>query len=715
MDLFLKCFFCSLVCLSLPLSSDTKDVLNEESPKAVTHKTLPPAFQDLEVNLKEPVFSDGVLKTTQGGIITSKGMRIQARQLAYTNTTIEGTKVVKIQAEEDLLLEYEGRFFIGSKLEYDFINHTGTLFNARTADGIWFVGGDTVELKADGSFLLQNAFLTTCESQENTWEIRSKAITLTDKHLLTASNIHLNLFHIPFLWLPSFKSNLSFVSDPPIRYRITWDKGIGPRATIRYRVFSWKEFNLFCRLDYRITKGLGGAIESEYFAENKRTSLVTRSYGAYDKVVYDESGLKRYRLQGLFNHLSLNEKTSTHLSYDKLSDLKMISDFPTSDFEVDTQKRTRLLINHQENFAFGTLNFEPRLNPFESCNQNLPLVKTGIKPFSLGSSGIISENSASGGYLDYVYAHDLLHSHPTLHEIHSSRFEMRNRLYRPFCAGPLHFTPAASVIGIFYGNNEHGTSSGQGLITYGANLSSPLYKSYPSCRHTVEPYCNYLSLTKPKSPLQNHYIFNMDDGLYQINSLRIGVKNNLSFSSASLFSPNLSLDLYTYGFFKDSTFTETFPKGYISAIWNRPFYAIEGHSCWNFEENLLDFCNMLTEVTVNEHAAFVLEFRHRSRFDWRKADHENFILDMARPIDELLNSPLSDGRNTLLGRLQVRLSPKWTCHFASHYGWGRGREPLYSTFKIDATTLLSSRWQLKFSYLHTTNDDRFAMQMQLAK
>ena len=715
MDLFLKHFLCSLICFSIPLLSDQVPTVDEAPTKEKEQKMHLPALQELEVNLKEPIFSDGVLKTTKGGIITARGMRIQARKIAYTNKVTDDKKIVQIQAEEDLLLEYEGRFFVGSKLEYDFVNHTGTILNARTADGIWFVGGDTVELKEDGSFLLQNAFLTTCESQENTWEIRSKAITVTEEHQLTASNIHLNLFHIPFLWLPSFKSNLNFVSDPPIRYRLTWDKGVGPRATIRYRVLSLEEFSLYSRLDYRLEKGFGAAIESEYFSKDKRTTFVTRSYGAHDKVVYDESGLHRYRLQGLFTHLSLNEKTYTHLTYDKLSDLKMISDFATSDFEVDTQKRTRLLINHQENFAFGTLNFEPRINPFESCNQNLPLVKTGIKPFSLGGSGIISENTASGGYLDYVYAHDLLQSHPTLHETHSSRFETRNRLYRPFSAGPIHFTPSASFIGIFYGNNEQGTSSGQGLLTYGASLSSPLYKSYPGCRHSVEPYVNYLALTKPKSPLENHYIFNIDDGLYQINSLRIGLKNNLSFLNAALFSPNLSLDLYTLGFFNDKTFDKAFPKGYVSAVWNRPFYAVEGTSCWNFEESLVDFYNMLTEITVNEHAAFALEFRHRSRFDWRKADHENFILDMARPINELINSPLSDGRNTFLGRLQVRLSPKWTCHFASHYGWGRNSEPSYTTFKIDATTLLSSKWQLKFSYLHTTNDDRFSMQMQLTK
>jgi hypothetical protein len=31
--------------------------------------------------------------------------------------------------------------------------------------------------------------------------------------------------------------------------------------------------------------------------------------------------------------------------------------------------------------------------------------------------------------------------------------------------------------------------------------------------------------------------------------------------------------------------------------------------------------------------------RHRSRFDWRKSDHDNFILDVSRSIHELVQSP----------------------------------------------------------------------------
>lgn len=698
-----KKFFSICSCFSLTLLASLEggeDPINRDS---------------IEVQLKEPSFSDGVLTTHQGGVVTAEGIRIQARSITYTNKTEQGNKIARIEAEGDLLLEYKGQFLTGSKLDYDFMTHTGSLLDGRTAYGIWFVGGDSVRLEEDGSFTLKNAFITTSESQANTWDIQSKRVTLSKDHVLSASNIRLNLANIPVLWLPTFKSNLGFVADPPIRYKLLWDKGVGPRATVRYRILSLEDFNLFTRLDYRIQKGLGAALESEYYAKNHDTTFVTRSYGAHDKVVYDEHGLKRYRLQGLLSHKSSDKRTNVYMTYDKFSDLKMISDFPSSDFEINTQKRSRLLVTHQEDVAFGSLDLSPRLNRFESLNQKLPLVKGGIRPFAIGKSGILFENFVSAGYLDYVYARDLLHKYPTLHETHAARLETRNRLYRPFSLGPIHCTPTIGAVGLFYNNNPDHTSIGQGVITYGGSASAPFYKKYEKARHTVEPYIDYQGLTHPRADLKEHYTFTIEDGLYQINSLKIGLKNILSFADSSIFSPDLSLDLYTYAFFQEKTFTKTFPKQYLSFSWNQPTYSCEGTTCWNREESVLDFCNLLTKVTVSEDTAFITEFRHRSRFDWRKADHENFLVDMARPIPELASSPLSDGRNTLLGRLQVRLSPKWNCQFSSHYGWGRGSEPAYHSFKVDTTTLLTSKWQLKFSYMHTTNDDRFSMQIQLVK
>jgi hypothetical protein len=671
---------------------------------------------NVEVRLKEPSFEDGVLKTDQGGVITSQEIRIQAKKIKYTNKTEDGKKVISLTAEGDLLFEYGGKIFVGSRLQYDFVKGTGTLWDGRTSEGIWFVGGDKIDLEGNGNYAIYGAFVTSCENTKPFWELSAARVKLNEKSQLSTSKVQFKFFEVPVFWLPSFKANLKNITSPPLRYKVVWDRGIGPRISMRYRVFSWEDLSLFLRLDYRITKGPGGAVESEYFSKDERTTFVTRTYGAYDKEVPDEHGFKRYRLQGLFHHDSKDGKTITHATYDKYHDLKMISDFPSSDFEIDTQKRTQFLLQHQEDIAFGSFRVEPRLNAFESINQKLPLAKAGIRPMSIGSSGLLSENFVSAGYLDYVYAHDLNESyHGILHETHAARLETRNRLYRPFVVGPLHVTPTVGLIGIFYNNNPFKKSVGQGVITYGGKAEIPFYRRYSTFKHTLEPYIDYFGLTHPRSKLRNHYIFTIEDGLNEINSLKMGLCNKFFLKNSPFFSPAFNLDLHTYAFFNDKMFKKTCPKGYLFATWSQPSYLLTAESCWNFEEGVLDFANLRTDVTVNAHAAWALEFRHRSRYDWRKADHESFILDMARSIPEMEDSPLSDKRNTFLSQIRIRISPTWSFHFSSHHGWGRLFEPSYNSYKIDLFTLLASHWKFKGSYMHTTNDDRVSVGIQLVK
>jgi hypothetical protein len=668
--------------------------------------------QEIEINLKNPLFTQGIIKTDQGGVITSKDLRIQAEQIEYTNRVENGILIKKIVAEGNLLFEHNHRAFVGKRLEYDFINHSGTLWEGRTFTGIWFIGGDRIDLKPDGTYALYNAFITTSENHDSTWDIHAHAVKVTKDHLLSASSIRFRFIKIPIFWLPSFKMNLKVFADPPVKYKLRWDKKLGPRATIRYRVYSWEDFNLFARLDYRLKRGFGAAIESEYYSQDERVVFLTKSYGANDKTVPDEKGPHRYRLQGLYEWQSLDDKTHIYASYDKISDDKMPSDFKGDDFEVNTQKRSIFILDHTEVNSLSNVVIQPHLNNFQSLNQELPLAFGTIRPFNLGRSGIISENYATGGYLNYVYNHQIKKFLP---HIHAGRFETKNQFYRPVPFKSFTLTPRLGFIGIYYTNNQHHRSVGQAILSYGAEANSRLLRAFGTHKHIIEPYFNYLGLSRPTAGLKEHFIFGMEDGYTQLNQIRFGIKNTLFSSRLSPFKPQFVADLYTYAFFGRTRFHRTIPKLYAAFGWNRPSFAIKAGCAWNLQESLLDYSNILTEWTVSEDLAFALEFRHRSRFDWRKADHENFILDVARPIEQLLHSPLSDGRNTFLTRFHFRLSPKWTCHIESHHGWGRKNQPRYDEYKIELFNVITTSWQLRIAFKKTTNDIEFSPSLSIVK
>jgi hypothetical protein len=686
----------------------------ENIPLPSPEPVRPPSIekQELEINLKNPSFSHGVIVTDQGGVISGEGLRIQARKIEYTNRIENGVAVQKIVAQEDLMVEYGGNVFVGSRLEFDVIKKSGMLWDGKTFVDVWFLGGDKIELREDGSYYIYNAYITTCESQDNTWEISAGKIKITKDRLLSARNIRFKFAKVPLLWLPSFKSNLKFFKDPPIRYKLTWDKGLGPRLSMRYRIFSLQNLDVYFRFDYRLTRGPGAAIESEYYSDDEKTIFLTKNYAAYDKVVPDERGNKRFRLQGLFHTQSQDGKTQIHMTYDRMSDDKMPSDFKSDDFEVNTQKRTILLIDHQEEDMYTSLRLQPRINSFQSLNQELPLVTAGVRPFSLGPTGILFENYVSGAYLDYVFIDQFEDLLPTRR---SGRLETQQFLYRPISIKNFTFTPNIGLIGIFYSNNPEHDAIGQGVLRYGFDANTHLIRRFAKLKHVVKPYMTYTGLTSPLAKLDNHFIFSIDDGLFKLNLIKVGVKNSFFSYRQSLFSPVFIADLFTQGFFDDKTYRLAFPKGYLNLSWFRSFFAIQGMFSWNFEEQVLDYSNIRADITVNENLAFGVEFRHRSKFDWRKGNHENFILDVARRISALLDSTLSDERNTFLTRIQARLIPRMTCYFESHTGWGRKDEPHYNEYKIELQTLLACRWKLKTSYQHMPNDDRFTGGISLVK
>lgn len=658
--------------------------------------TAPLRADEYDVQLKNPVFSGGTISSNEGGVITGPDIRIQAKEISYTHKTENGVQIRQIHAQEDLLLEYQGKIFVGDELHYNLENKTGIMKNGRTATEYWFVGGDEIELLPDGSFFVSHAYLTTVESKNPWWQLHSSKIDISDESLLRAKNIKIRFFNIPIFWIPSFKFDLKLLKEPPIRYKFVWDQILKQKLSMRYELYSTETFSLFARADYRFKRGPGGAIETNYQTLDKSTLFQTKNYYAHDKTIADQSSNKRYRFQGLVESTWQDDKTQLHVCYDKMSDPKMPQDFKDDDFEVNTQQRTIATLSHYTDNTVSHLSLQPRINQFQSINQQLPLVTLGIRPFPLGSSGVIFQNQFSAGYLNYIFAQGLADELPTSR---AARLETRNTLYRRFDLGPVALTPWAGFVGLFYSNTPKEHAAGQAVGSYGFRLNSNLLRTYPTFFHKLEPYLELRGLTSPTTPSSHHYIFNIDDGLAKQTLIRPGLKQ--SFYPHSQLIPDITADLYTNIFLGSTRFHRSLPKIYATCDFKYPSWLITTDLVYNAQELLFDRSNIRSAWTVSENVAFTFEYRHRSKFDWRKADHDNFILDIARPIDELLHSPLSDGRNTYLAKLQFRFSPLWTFHFESHFGTGRKNDPNYVAYEAKASYILTGRWLVEVGYKYS--------------
>lgn len=694
---FMAFFFgCFSFLLSIP-------IYGENSKEALS--------QGITVDLRHPCYSNGVLSTEQGGVITGPDVRIQAMHITYTRKMENEEPVCTIIAEGSLILELGRYIFVGDRLEYDFQTKTGVVYNGRTMIEPWFFGGKIIHLLEDGNYFIENAYATTSENYLADWEILAEEALLTEGSYLDAEKVQFRIMQAPVFWLPSFHTNLDSIFDSPIRYNVKWGGRQGHRFGLIYEVFSWKGWKTFLRLDYRLKRGPGGGVETHYVSEDRKTSFESINYVASDSSILHPGQRIRYRLQGLGRSLLLEDKISVYLSYDKLSDMDMPTDYNDRGLELDTAGRTEFLVRRQEEHWIANFITRLRLNNFQTIKQQLPTFETTWHPFELGFSGIIADIPIKASYLDFAYGNNQIH----LPDYHSLRTEFSPLLYRHFTLGALNATPEVGAVSIVYGNSPQSTAKWLVLGKFGCTVNTHLYRQTDSFKHVITPYARYEYYTMPTVSPNGHYIFDIEDGWYRLNLLLLGISQSLCYKQKNgLITRQIYADFYTNLFLDTHTLPQIVPKVYADLTFNSsPFLKHSLHSGWDLIHNELDHFNLRTEWTVNADLAIAAEYRHRSAFDWRKADHTNFILDSFRSISRLRHSQLSDRRDTLLFHLFFRFHPCWAVELESRHGWNRFHEPTYNEFEIDLFGRLRSTWNFRLSYQHKEDDDRVSVYINM--
>lgn len=670
--------------------------------------------QDVEggvtVDLREPLYTDGVLTTDKGGVIQASNIRIQAEHLRYTRKMIDQKMVWTIQGEGNLIIEFGEYIFIGDSLFYDFQTKEGEIYHGVTSSGPWFFGGELLELKADGSYVIYNGYVTTSEDAIPEWGIYSEVVNVEEENYLKAKHVSLRAYNFTILKIPALHANLNSIFDTPIRYRFRWGGRQGPRFGFTYEIFSWEHWKTFFRFDYRLTRGPGAGIETYYRSEDKKTHFQSISYLSKDSSILHPHEKARYRFEGNYKKLADEDKTTIWFTYDKISDKDMPSVYYDRDFDFDTAERTQFRLRRQEDDWVSNFYVRARVNSFQTVKEELPTIEANFKPLELKGTGLIFENYASASYLNFEYSKYLLH----VHDYSSSRLEYFPKLYRPFVFGPFFtLTPEAGVSSIFYGDSPHrggGEYLAQGIA--GIELQSQLYRIYEgSIKHIIEPYITYRYFSSPTSTPHHHYIFDLSDGLTELNCLSFGLNNALYKKEiSSTTSRFLSANVYSFAFFNTRKIHQTIPRVYGNVtFWPYASLKYSLDMGWNIEHAQLDYFNVRTDWTYSEDFAIAAEYRMRGPYWWRKVDRENFFLDMFHREAKLKRSSLSDRCDTILLHFFYRLHPNWACEFTSRHGWNRRSQPRYFEFEVDLLTTIQTAWNLRFSYQHQQNDDRVAV------
>ncbi len=661
----------------------------------------------LHIDLREPVFSEGILSTDQGGVIEGPNVRIQARNIRLSIKSSEGLDASMLEAEGDIILELGDYVFVGRRLEYDFSCNQGTLYNGRTSLDPWFFGGEEIYLLQDGSFLIRDGFATTSENYKMDWKLETGQTRLKKQRFLSAKDVKFRLFSFPIFWMPSLKLDLDSIFESPFRWTFRTGGNRGARIGFQYEIFSNAHWSNTFELDYRFKNGFGGGFESEYKSPSKDTYFHSINYVARDRPAYNLKEMTRYRLEGNFS-TRLDPYTSLDLTWDKLSDWEMATDYDDQDLTLISANPTELEIRRQEpNWILDFLT-RFRVNDFQTVLQELPTLGGSYRPVAIPGTGVLAEGRFKASYLEFEYPDDVTED---VHDYNSPRYELYQTFWRPYRLGWLHLTPEAGALAIYYGNNRDKFDRWMTIGLFELEAHTDLFRFYGPYKHVMTPYALYQYYLQPSTPPSDHFIFDITDGWYRLNALRMGIQNNLYYKKeACCIYRKFYFDLFTYAFFDTDTFPQAVPKAYADIVYNvTTSLRISAEIAWDFAQGDLSHYNTLMEWTLSNDLALSAEYRHRNPFDWRKVDYFNFILDSFRTEEELRESALSDQRDTVLLNLFWRFHPNWALGIQSRNGWNRFDEPSYNEYQISLLGTFRSSWQVKISYKHEEDDDRFSI------
>jgi hypothetical protein len=645
-----------------------------------------------DIQLQDAVYGDGTIKTEKGGIIKAKDLFLQAQVIEYSRTG-EGTSFVhKVTAKNNLFVTYKGHSYRGERAEIDLTTGKLTVWDGCTQSGAYFIGGKVIEISSDGNTIINNAYVSTSENERSDWTISATTASVSKNNHIQAKDATFYFVHLPLFWVPSFSTDLLHTDGGPFRYRVRWGGSEKMRLGISY-LFTTGRCKQRALVDYSMKNGFGTGLLSSYKGLDGDAAFDALNYIAQGENKSWDS--MRYRFQGYGQQYFSEPNLRFTAMYDKLSDKKMKTDYADHAISDARAGLTEATLWHEEADWKANLNTRVKINDFQTVKQELPLLSFNKRPIPLGRSSLILDNRFSAGYLNYQYAYHT----PSVRNFASSRIELAQRLYTTYIASPIAITPSIGYRLIQYSNSPQHGARLQAIGEIGVGAKTRFVSSSSVGQQVLEPYVQETSLTHPPVQPNKTFIFDIEDGWTQMNTLRYGMRHSWYLPASDTFTPKVLSDLYTRSFFASGHLSKDPYKIWLVSTWDAtPKVSYKLDTAWDVHHHFIDHCNVAMRQTLTRTLAVVLEWRQRSAYAWRKLDAENFIVDAVRSPKCLHHSEMSDRRKTFLCSFCWSPTPAVDIDFTSYYGFRHVSPRRYANYEINLTTLIRGALRVTMTY-----------------
>ncbi|MGR3952454.1 MAG: hypothetical protein QRY74_06155 [Chlamydia sp.] len=665
----------------------------------------------LQIRLNQPNFSNGVLTTASGGIITGKELYIQAKKIVYTKKSVHEAVVHTIDAEDDIHLVYKNKSYKASKAHIDLLSNTAVLWNGCTKSGEWYVGGEEIQISQNGTLTLQPAYLSTSENERSDWSIEAQNLTIYPEESIQAKNVSFQFEKIPLFWLPNYRKSLLDSKATPFHYRVRHEGLIGTIFEMRYDFPSTGYWTNQGVVNCSLKHGLGLGLVTEYRSKKSPAHFQANSF------IAPSTDLKkpRYRFQGLYENYYTSSNIHVRAIYDKLHNLKTKKLFPTHSIKHTRQGTAQIEIWRKEADWIGRVNSRIRIDSFQTVKEELPLCTFHQKPYLISPFSWFLENRISAGFLQYKYA-KRVHS---AHNFASMRSEISQKIFKTFTLSPYVIAPSIGYRALYYSSSPKGGQKVQFLGEASCTVKTRFIKPSKGSFQTVEPYYTIQSIVCPSLKSKKTYIFDIEDGFAGHTENRIGMRHSFleSLDSASprIFQKKFFTDIYTRSYFGTKNLSSYPTKIWIETLFDAtPQSSYSMQFGYDFRHQLIDHCNLETRYTLSQKTAFAFEYRSRSKYHWRKLDNENFNIDAAYSEKALCKAHMSDARKSFISSFFWTAAPDLNLEFKSTIGFRSKFLRHYHDIEFSLLTLVRGALHVKCSYgIRSGSQHRWTLSLHL--
>lgn len=439
------------------------------------------------------------------------------------------------EAEGNVTLKSPGAEVKGERVKYNFTTKKGEIMNARMQSGDWYAGGEKIDIASDGSYTLENGYITSCNLSEPHYKIKTRSITIYPDNKVVAKNVTMSVGNMPVMYLPRYDYSLD--ADWPTfniipGKRSKW--GVFALTSYRYQIDEGNKVTL--KIDEREKWGLAEGLDYKYSTDDFGQGLL-RTYYTNQRNVDRNETLKgeedRYRVQ-VRHRWDINEHVTALAELHKLNDAEVTKDFfYREEYDRESSPESYIyLLNSQPEYGLSFLT-RKRINRFQSVVERLPELRFDLKDQAVSGLPIYFKTDTTLTSLNSKTADSDTDSDVI-------RFDTYNKFTSPLhIADFLSVSPFIGMRDTFYSKDINGEEDQFRTAFYtGIDVSAKFFKTYDSSgkflgveynklRHIMTPTIEYEYIHAPSTLPASLQQFDDIDNIARKSAFGLGLENRL--------------------------------------------------------------------------------------------------------------------------------------------------------------------------------------------